>query len=184
MRSFKFLFLALACSVLALLPLNAESQYSFDENPLVGKQAPDFTLKTPEGGKLSLDEFRGKDPAIVYFWATWCPSCRKEFKFLSELKASFEKQGIKVLLVNIEESPEAVQGFLKKYDLAAGAVLDESSEVANQYGIIGVPTMFFVDRNGVIVAMEHGFPENFEELLGGGSSRAANSQTTSRKQQL
>jgi len=152
----KKLGLILACAMLAFLPLNAEGQFE-EQNPWLGKAAPDFTLNSLTGEKMSLTQFRGSDPVIIYFWATWCPHCVTEFKVLEQLQGTLKERGIKVLLVNIEETPEQIKEFLEKFDIAGGVVIDERSEVADKYGVYGFPTMFYIDKDGKVVVMEHGF---------------------------
>ena len=157
--------LLLSLTLLVFSPLTAQSQFKFDENPLVGKQAPDFNLKTTAGTEMSLNQYRGSDPALVFFWATWCPSCREELRLLSKQADLFQKSGIKIVLVNLEENPRQVKAFTDKLKLPFNVFLDETSKVGEQYSIIGLPTVFFIDKEGVIVRMEFGLPENFLESL-------------------
>lgn len=165
MKIKNILFFILVCGSLALLPLRAESQFNFDRNPLVGKQAPDFTLKTLKGSKLSLNEYRKGQPAIVFFWATWCPHCHEELGSLSSQIDTMQSRGIKIVLVNLDESPAEVQAFISRYNLPLEVFLDKDSRIADQYGLVGVPTLFFIDKDGVILSMEHGLPRNYAETF-------------------
>ena len=171
MKLRNILYLVLTCGILTFLPLSAESQFDFDQNPLVGKQAPDFTLKTLSGNSLSLNEYRKGQPAVIFFWATWCPHCHEELSTLSTQVEAMQEQGIKIVLVNLEESPGEVQSFMDKYKLPVEVFLDEKSQIADEYSLIGVPTLFFVNRDGVIVSMDHGFPKNFAETLSARSKK-------------
>ena len=160
--------LTVILGLLVFTPITARAQFMFDKNPLIGKQAPDFTLKTLDGADMSLNQFRGKDPALVFFWATWCPHCRTELKTLAQNADLFQKSGIKVVLVNLEENPRQVKAFTEKLKLPYSVFLDETSEVGEQYSIIGLPTVFFIDQDGVVVRMEYGLPENFLATLKAG----------------
>ncbi len=159
-------FWVLSVVMLICIPFKAEGQFSFDENPLIQKQAPNFTLKLSSGATMSLNQYRGSDSAIIFFWATWCPHCRGELKTLGKLEEVFKKNNIKIVLVNVEESPRLVQAFMDKIKLPYSVFLDEHSEISEQYSIIGLPTLFFIDRGGIVVAMEHGLPDNFMTMLG------------------
>ena len=165
MKFVQKLMITAGLALLVFSPITAKAQFMFDENPLVGKQAPDFTLKMLTGPEMSLNQYRGNDPALIFFWATWCPSCREELKLLSKKADVFQKSGIKVVLVNLGENPRLVKAYTDKLKLPFNVFLDEASKVGEQYSIIGLPTVFFVDKSGVITKMEFGLPENFVESL-------------------
>jgi peroxiredoxin len=140
-------------------------QFFLFENNLVGEKAPDFTLKTISGNSVSLNEFRGQNPAIVFFWATWCPHCQNQLLSLNKQGKDFEKKGIKLVLVDLGESANVVAAYVKKHDIQFEVFLDEESAVAEEYGIVGVPTFFFIDKSGKIQGVEHDLPDDFENLL-------------------
>ncbi len=165
MKNFYKIFLIAAVVMFCFSPLSAQGQFIFDENPLIGKQAPDFTLNLTSGESTSLNKYRGSDTAIIFFWATWCPSCREELRILTRESERFAKSGIKIILVNVEENPRLVKSFIDKIKLPYPVFLDETSEVAGQYSIIGLPSLFFVDKNGVVAGMEHGLPQDYLEML-------------------
>lgn len=134
-------------------------------SPLIGKTAPDFTLATMKGGQVNLKEHLQGERAIVFFWATWCPHCRDALKDLNRDAMKFNDLGIKIVLVDIGEDKETVLEYAKKNNLAFDILLDERSAVGEQYGVIGVPMFFFVNKEGVIKDAQHSLPKNFEEIL-------------------
>lgn len=117
--------------------------------PRVGAPAPDFTLATADGGSVSLAELRGK-VVVLNFWATWCPPCRVEMPALDQLQRDLGGQGVVVLAVNQLEDAPKVAGFMRDNGLAMSAALDLTGEVNRAYGVRGLPTTYFVDREGVI----------------------------------
>lgn len=131
----------------------------------IGKSAPDFTLPTLDGKSLNLTKYRDGKQAIIFFWATWCPHCRAELKKLNENIAQIEKQDIKLILVDIGEDKGEVSRYIQQYDIQATIVLDQESSLADPYGIIGVPTFFFINREGIIKAVTHVMPENYQEIF-------------------
>lgn len=165
MNFFKKWSWTLAVLMLVVLPFPAAGQFIFDENPLLNKQTPNFTLELTTGETKSLNDYRGNAPALIFFWATWCPHCRDELKSLSRQSSALEKSGVKIILVNVEESPKLVKAFMNKLQLPFPVFLDERSAVSEQYSIIGLPTVFFVNKDGVVVGMEHGLPDNFTEYF-------------------
>ncbi len=166
MKSFCRVFLLAAVFILGFAVLSARAQFVFDENPLLGKPPADFTLNTTSGQPMSLETFRQGAPAVIFFWATWCPHCREGLRSLANEQQHFAQKGVKIILVNVEESPRTVKSFIEKYKIPYPVFFDENSQVAEQYAIIGLPTLFFVDKSGVVAGVEHGLPDNFMEILG------------------
>ena len=117
----------------------------------VGNIAPDFTLKTTGSTELSLSSLRGK-PVVVNFWATWCAPCKEEMPLFQQAYDQHSKtNGLTILAVNMNESEAKVSAFFKELDLSFPTVLDSDQKVAvGKYGIIGLPTSYFIDSGGVI----------------------------------
>ena len=132
---------------------------------LKGKPAPDFTLNTSAGEKSSLSAVRQQKRAIIFFWATWCPHCRAELRSLNTRLNELQSQGIEIILVDLAESHSQVENYLKQNNIAVKSFLDEDNAVAEEYGIIGVPTLFFVGADGVVRAVENELPENIEKAF-------------------
>ena len=135
------------------------------QNSLVGKTAPDFTLPTLKGKKVSLTQYRAGNSAIVFFWATWCPHCREQLTELSKSAASMQEKGIQVVLVDVGEAAKQVNAYVTKYEVPYEVFLDAESAVAESYSIIGVPTFLFIGKDGLVKAVKHAIPENYETIL-------------------
>ncbi len=71
---------------------------------LVGKKAPNFTLVTLEGKKVSLADYKGR-PVLVNFWATWCAPCKLEMPWFEAFREQYKGQGFEILGIN--EDPDA-----------------------------------------------------------------------------
>lgn len=124
--------------------------------PAAGQPAPNFALADLEGNEVSLAEFRGR-PVIINFWATWCGPCRIEMPELQEAYEERQDDGLAILAVNLEESPEMVERFF--YDdlnLTFTPLLDREGEVAGRYGVFNLPTTYFVNPEGTIAAVHRG----------------------------
>lgn len=112
-----------------------------------GAPAPDFTLVTATGEAVRLSDFRGR-PVVLNFWATWCPPCRAEMPDLQALYDTGRDRGLVVLGVNLQESAVAVSAFATRYNLAFPLALDTDGAVARLYGILPLPTTYFIDATG------------------------------------
>jgi len=155
------LFMLIGC----VFPLHAMQPLVGFGNPLIGKEAPDFTLDTTEDNVLSIREYREEKSAILFFWATWCPHCRRELIRIQENLSMMDQRGIRMIFINVSEDPQTVRSYLDKNRLDIEVFLDGEGKVADDYGVYGLPTFIFVDRDGIIKKIEHVLPENYEEIL-------------------
>jgi peroxiredoxin len=115
-----------------------------------GDRAPEFHLKTLDGGSVSLAELRGK-VVMVHFWATWCPPCVEEIPTLDRLHHSPMGKDFEMLAVNEDEGGEgAVASFLQQNKLNLPVLVDTGSDVARRYGTYKLPETYIVDRQGVV----------------------------------
>lgn len=121
-----------------------------------GVIAPDFEVKTTDGGTVKLSSFRGKY-LILDFWASWCAPCREETVYIKELYNKFHDAGLEVFSVSLDDKKSA---WLKAIEedgmnwnhgcqLMKGA---KFTPVAQLYGIDGIPAIWVIDPNGKILA--------------------------------
>ena len=115
----------------------------------VGNLAPDFQLQSLDGQTLSLGNQQGK-PVLINFWATWCSPCRGEMPYIQEIYEEWSDKGLVVLTINMGESSSTVEEFMQSYNLSFTVLLDTRQDVAQRYNITGIPTTFFVDKDGII----------------------------------
>lgn len=118
----------------------------------VGSPAPGFATVRLDGSAARFPEdFRGK-PVVIRFWADWCRFCEPEMKAIDQVYQRRRGQGLEVLAVNAGQDKEAVAAFIRKIGVTYPALLDEKSDIARQYGVVGLPTTYFVGKDGVIKA--------------------------------
>ncbi len=115
----------------------------------VGELAPGFQLQNLDGQAISLVDLRGK-PVLLNFWATWCPPCRDEMSYLQQIYEEWSGKGLMLLAIDIGESPAKVESFLQTHNLSLPVLLDDKQVVAQKYSITGIPTTFFIDKDGII----------------------------------
>ena len=110
--------------------------------------APDFTLKTLDDHEITLSKLRGK-VVLVDFWATWCGPCRESTPHLIQLYKTYREKGFEVIGMSLdkEDERETVSRFVKSMNVPYAVVI-APQEVARNYGVAGLPTSFFIDREG------------------------------------
>ncbi len=131
---------------LLLVPMTAHAAGS----RWIGQPAPDFTAVTSDGKQVTLSSLKGKG-VIVNFWATWCAPCKAEMPDLNKMIADHLK--LAVLGVNYQQPPQAVTRFAKKVAVSFPLLIDEEGEISSRYGVVGLPTSFLLDTEGVVVAV-------------------------------
>ena len=118
----------------------------------VGDTAPNFWLQLEDGRFVRLSDLKGK-PVVLNFWATWCPPCRAEMPEL--VKAAADKD-IVVLEINDGEDRSVVEDFATAYGMSMPVVLDKAGVLNERYLVQGLPTTYFVDREGKLASVVMG----------------------------
>ncbi len=126
----------------------------------VGEQAPDFTLVDLDGNSVTLSDFKGK-VVFINFWATWCPPCRAEMPEIEAVYQEYKDKDVVVIGVHLAnviwfEPEDKIRQFVQQGGYNWTFVTDTSGEVSANYQIVGIPTSFFIDREGIIQAVNIG----------------------------
>ncbi len=119
--------------------------------PARPQAAQPFELATPEGGRLSLADFRGR-VVLLNFWATWCGPCKDEMPSMERLYQKHRAQGLVVLALSndSEGSTARVARFIKDAGFTFPVGLDPRLKVASLYGVRVLPSSLVIDRQGKI----------------------------------
>ena len=135
-------------------------------SPLKGKPAPAFALEDLSGKKVSLASYKGK-AVLINFWATWCGPCKIETPWLIELRNQYASQGFEVLGVSTDDldrddtqkladEKKEIESSVEHLQIPYPVLIDGASIATPYGGLDAMPTSFFVDRNGTVVAAEMG----------------------------
>ncbi len=123
---------------------------------LIGNLAPDFELPALDGKNVKLSDLRGK-AVLLNFWATYCGPCKIEMPWFVELQKEYGPQGFQIVGVAMDDaSTEDIAKFAKEMGVNYPILLGQES-VGQSYGGVSVlPTTFFLDRDGKLIAREFG----------------------------
>jgi peroxiredoxin len=152
-----YFLVAIACGVLGC------ARSAKTEGDVV--MAPDFTLPSLDGGTRSLADFRGR-PLILVFWRINCPSCEYQMPFLQAFYEKWSDDEVALVTVNVGEPPAMVGEYVARHGLTFPVLLDTRQQVAQTYGIIGVPFTFLIDAEGIVRAYKVGPFQGSEAIEG------------------
>lgn len=124
-------------------------------SPLLGKPAPEIDLEGLDGERVRLSEYRGR-PVVINFWATWCVPCRDEFPLLVAAREAHAGAGLEILGVVHDDTREGARAFAADQGARWPMPFDADDVAWDDYGGVGVPMSFFVDREGIVRAVSFG----------------------------
>jgi peroxiredoxin/tetratricopeptide (TPR) repeat protein len=117
----------------------------------VGLPAPNFDLRTADGGRVRLADFRGRT-LVINAWATWCPPCREETPDVLEAYKQLHAPRVAFLGVDSSEDAALVRTFVAARGIAWQEALDSERSFSRAYGVQFIPTTFVIDPNGIVRA--------------------------------
>ena len=134
----------------------SSSQANQTEAPTI--QAPNVTILDASGKEVQLQSLVGK-PIILNFWASWCPPCKQE---MPDFEAAYKKYGtdIQFMMVNMTDGGRETIATAEKYIASQGysfpVYFDTKQEAAIEYGVSAIPTTYFINAQGHIIAYAAG----------------------------
>ena len=162
---------------LVYLPISAQSVYrelpvSMNDFPIVGTEAPYFTLEDLSGNSFTLYNFIGK-PLVINFWTTWCGVCVHELPLFEEFYERYGDQ-VNFLAICSGTTPEAAKELMAENHVTFPVLYDDGRVIAGLYQpprprdkrrIIAFPFTVFIDMTGTVVYARIGAFASLDKLL-------------------
>ncbi len=125
---------------------------------LIGNKYVNLTMKNTNDQTVSLSDFVGKgNYVLIDFWASWCPSCRKEMPSLVNIYSKFKGKGFEIVGVSFDKQKAAWINGIETLGMTWPQMSDLkfwSSAGATQYAVRAIPHSVLLDPNGIIVAKD------------------------------
>lgn len=134
--------------------VSEEENNNESDSELELEAAPDFTVYDADGNPHKLSDLKGK-PVVLNFWASWCPPCKAEMPEFDETCKELAGK-VEFMMVNLTdgatETVESARNFIHMMEYSFPVYYDTDIDAASKYGITSIPTTFFIDADGNLVA--------------------------------
>jgi len=133
----------------------------------IGDRPPPLTtdagpLVDLDEGIVDLRDYDGR-PVWVVFWASWCPPCIAETPDLQRAYEASTGMGLELIAVSVQEPAETARDFATTYDLTYRIALDPTGGAFQRWEVFGLPTHYFIGRDGRIADRWFG-PLSLDEM--------------------
>ena len=122
-----------------------------------GQVPPDFTGTTLDGRKVTLSDYRGKNPVVLTFFAEFCAPCRKEFAQLKEMDEKLGSKGLRVVSVSVDEDRQTAATIPNETRVKFPVVFDPKGAIAEKYEVQALPHTVVIDRSGKVQSVIIGY---------------------------
>jgi len=130
----------------------------------VGDRAPNVTVTTDSGRRISLRNFGGK-VLVLNFWASWCPPCVEETPSLNEFAKMMRDQGVVVLGINVDQNQKQYENFVKRFQVGFPNARDPQQAISYRFGTYQFPESYIIDRSGKVVQKFAGLPNREGRMI-------------------
>jgi thiol-disulfide isomerase/thioredoxin len=162
--------------ILAELELEAKEKLKdYVKTKLLDQDSTNFTIKNLDGEDVSLNSFVGKT-VVLDFWATWCKPCISSFPGMQKAIDKYENnENVVFLFVDTFENgknrEDDLRSFIENNNYDFDVVIDpfsketSSYQVADAYGVTGIPTKIIIDKEGKLRFKDVGFSGSTDKLV-------------------
>ncbi|RZM29843.1 MAG: TlpA family protein disulfide reductase [Pedobacter sp.] len=130
-----------------------------------GSVIPQIAYNDPNGKVVDINSFKGKY-VLIDFWASWCGPCRKAIPEIKELYSAYKDKGFEVLSVSVDTDNAAWRKAMDEEQMPWPQVLSpDKNKTLADFMVVGIPTLYLIDKEGKIVEKYTGFSANLKSQL-------------------
>ncbi len=145
--------------LLFFAPILFFSACNKENGPKRGEKAPEVTFETLDGKKINLADLKGKI-VMLYFWADWCPACKKEFPETQQYYKKLKSDDFELIAVNVGQDKSVSEKFAADFGAEFIMATDKEKKAASVFGIEDkLPVNFFIDKKGEIIRRINGWTD-------------------------
>jgi len=129
------------------------------DKPLVkiGGPLPPVTVSDLKNNSVTLPADYAGSLVVVIFWEAGCPFCEKEMPLAEAVYRKYRDRGFALIALNVGDSRQKVEETVSAMGITYPVLIDPGERARKKYGIVGFPTIFFVEKDGIVT----------EKILGG-----------------
>ncbi|MCD5415636.1 TlpA family protein disulfide reductase, partial [Candidatus Bipolaricaulota bacterium] len=94
-------------------------------------------------------DLRGK-VVLLNFWASWCRPCIAKLPLIQQLYEQYAAGGLVIIGINLDRSERMMERILEDFNITFRQIFAQAKEIADLYGVVGIPETFLIDRQGVV----------------------------------
>lgn len=116
-------------------------------------KVPPFSGQDTQGNTVQMSDFEGKTK-VLYFWATWCPACRKETDAINKLQPMMKDKGIEFIAVSLDQDLDRLKNYIEQNNIKYPVLFDGQgwqNAIAQLYGVRATPSFYVIDSNNELV---------------------------------
>jgi thiol-disulfide isomerase/thioredoxin len=167
LRTPRTAWLAMALALLAAGPGSPLAAQDSGISLPIGTAAPDAALEDLDGNPVSLLEVVDGRPALLEFWATWCPLCEALQPQLDRIQATYgDRLAIVAVGVAVNQNPRRIKRHLERHDPGYPYLYDARGEAVRAYGAVSTSIVVLLDAEGRVAYTGVGANQDLEAAVG------------------
>ncbi|MGN6299166.1 MAG: TlpA family protein disulfide reductase [Ginsengibacter sp.] len=131
----------------------------------IGSTAPEFSAKNIKGGRTALSSFKGQ-AVLLDFWASWCIPCRQMIPHLKNIYQKYHSNGLQIISISVDRDISNWKNAVKEDRVPWDNIISGYKTLDNldmKYNVLQYPTIFLINKNGVIIGRFSKFPDDSSE---------------------
>ncbi|MEW6088805.1 MAG: TlpA disulfide reductase family protein [bacterium] len=160
----KILLLIAVITVYAVIQFST-NKISTESSSPAKKYVPDIIVKDLEGKDIELKKLINGKVTVLNFWATWCPSCRKELAEMEKFFQKYKDNGLSIIAFSVDQDINEVKKYVKENQPAIKIIMANDNLISAYGGIKSIPVTFILDIEGQIKNKIIGYNTKIEDEI-------------------